>query len=124
MKNKFFKRLFSLAIVVFMVVSMLPANVLAEGIATQSAAVDRDPDKNGCPHCEGEIEWLTFDKATHLDANRNFSAGGHYKRSADAIADLVTAHKVIGTAEIEIVRRICRIIRKPDRQFRRYFRCR
>lgn len=28
-------------------------------------------------------------------------AGGHYKRSADAIADIVTAHKVIGTAEIE-----------------------
>ena len=82
MENKLFKKHFSLLMVLAMVLSMCPTFVFAEAAEPQSAEINLDPDGNGCPHCEGEIEWITFDKATHLDANRTFVAGGHYKLGA------------------------------------------
>ena len=94
MESKLFKKLFSMLLVVAMVLSMCPTVVFADSTEpeAQSAPV-LDADGNGCPHCEGEIEWITFDKATHLDANRNFIAGGHYKLGAALSLQAATSYQ-------------------------------
>ena len=98
MNSKFIKRICSLAMVVFMVLSMMPTNVFATSAATP-AVTSLDPDGNGCPHCEGEIEWITFDKATHLDANRTFKAGGHYKLGANLTLKAATSYQAGSTTD-------------------------
>ena len=68
MESKFLKRICSLAIVVFMVLSMVPTNVFAASTTedTTPSALNLDEDGNGCPHCEGEVTWVDFDAATHV----------------------------------------------------------
>ena len=71
MEHKLFKKLFSMLLVVAMVLSMCPTFVFAEGADGQSV-VDYDPDGNGCPHCEGPVEWKAWNAT-------NVAAGGHYR---------------------------------------------
>ena len=76
MESKLFKRLFSMCIVVALVLSMCPTFVFAESTAAQPEALNLDPDGNGCPHCEGAVEWQAWNAT-------NVAAGGHYKLTAN-----------------------------------------
>ena len=100
MENKVFKRILSLAMVVFMVASMLPTNVLA---------AEETLPEGYCPECKEVHEWVVFDAATHLDANR-YITPGYYKLGADVTltaansyqADGTTRDPSVSTADIKI----------------------
>ena len=103
MESKFLKRICSLAIVVFMVLSMVPTNVFA------AEATEETLPEGYCPECKVVHEWVTFDAATHLDENR-YLTPGYYKLGANVTltasnsyqADGTTRDASVSTADIKI----------------------
>ena len=74
MESKLFKRLSSLALVLFMVISMLPTPVFAAEQQLEAT------DTNGCPHCEGTFTWTELGSTSNLTV---LATTGHYKLTED-----------------------------------------
>ena len=96
------KRLLSMLMVVMMVISMLPTNVLAAGIetGTKSGVASTSEEPRICPHCNTPFDQIAEESWLAWNGTDNITESGHYRLTESVSGD--TEPNNIGTAETPV----------------------